>query len=103
MAKKNGIFSTSGEYRSEYYGRGYKSWSGKTAHKKIKALMDELSDGDKQKVRDYLNDMGENYEKPDKWEMYRVVREIGQGKTVDEVLKSDSKGDKSVELPLSPF
>lgn len=100
---KNRIFSTSGDYKSSYYGGGYKSWSGKTAHKKIKELMDELGDSDKQKVRDYLNDMGENYEKPDKWEMYRVVRDIGQGKKVDEVLGASSIQPTKTDLPKSPF
>ena len=47
--------------------------------------------------------MGENYEKPDKWEMYRVVRDIGQGKTVDEVLGSSSVQPTITDLPLSPF
>ena len=103
MSRKNSIFSNKTPYKSEYYGGGYKSWSGKNAHKKIKELMDELGDSDKQKVRDYLNDMGENYEKPDKWEMYRVVRDIGQGKTVDEVLGASPDKPKNTELPLSPF
>lgn len=103
MARKNSIFSTKTPYKSSYYGGGYKSWSGKTAHKKIKELMDELGDSDKQKVRDYLEDMGENYEKPDKWEMYRVVRDIGQGKTVDEVLGASPNKPQNTELPLSPF
>ena len=52
MARKNSIFSNKTPYKSEYYGGGYKSWSGKNAHKKIKELMDELGDSDKQKVRD---------------------------------------------------
>ena len=102
MAKSR-IFSTSGEYKSEYYGRGYKSWSGKTAHKKIKELMDELGDSDKQKVRNYLEDMGENYERPDKWAMYKVVRDIGQGNPVDEVLGASSTQPTITDLPPSPF
>lgn len=103
MARKNSIFSNKTPYKSAYYGGGYKSWSGKTAHKKIKEFMDELGDSDKQKVRDYLNDMGENYEKPDKWEMYRVVRDIGQGKKVDEVLGASPDKPQNTELPRSPF
>ena len=100
---KNRIFSTSGEFKSRYNSRGVKSWSGKTAHNKIKELMDELGDSDKQKVRDYLNDMGENYEKPDKWAMYNVVRDISKGKPVDEVLGASSVEPTVTDLPLSPF
>lgn len=103
MARKNSIFSNKTPYKSEYYGGGYKSWSGKTAHKKIKELMDDLGDTDKQKVRDYLEDMGENYERPDKLAMYKVVRDIGQGKTVDEVLGASSIQPTITDLPISPF
>lgn len=103
MARKNSIFSNKTPYKSSYYGGGYKSWSGKTAHKKIKELMDELGDSDKQKVRNYLEDMGENYERPDKWVMYKVVRDIGQGKPVDEVLGASSVQPTITDFPLSPF
>lgn len=102
---KNSIFSTSGEYKSKYYSRCVKSWSGKTAHNKIKRIMDELADSDKDKLRDYLEDMGENYEKPDKWEMYKVVRDIEDQVPIDQALKPHytkpniSKDD----IPLSPF
>lgn len=85
MAKSR-IFSTSGEYKSTYYSRGYRSWSGKTAHNKISKMIDELSDADAEKFRKYYEELGENYDKSLKFNLYDIVNSVDKGMSMDSAL-----------------
>ena len=88
MAKKNRIFSTESDYTSKYYsGSSYRRWNGKTAHKKIKDMIDELDDADIDKFREYYEDLGEDYDASAKYKLYDIVNEIKRGKSMDEALE----------------
>ena len=103
MAK---IFSSDKEYRSTYYFKqntevpAYKRWSGKTAHKKIKELIDELDDADVEKFRNYYEELGEDYDRYSKYKLYDIVSEIESGKSMDEALERNRlfKGEDSSVL-----
>jgi len=88
MAKKNRIFSTGSDYKSKYYSNSsYRRWNGKTAHKKIKDMIDELDDADVDKFREYYEDLGEDYDRASKYKLYDIVDEIERGKSMDEALE----------------
>lgn len=93
MAKKNSIFSSDKEYKSTYYFKQnaevpvYRRWNGRTAHKKIKDMIDELDDADIDKFREYYEDLGEDYDASAKYKLYDIVDEIKRGKSMDEALE----------------
>lgn len=94
MARKNSIFSNKTPYTSKYYDRGYKSWSGKTAHNKISKMIDELSDADAEKFREYYEELGEDYDKSLKFKLYDIVDSINKGMSMDAALiKNRLAGD----------
>lgn len=91
---KNRIFSSNTPYTSKYYSRGYKSWSGKTAHNKISKMIDELSDSDAEKFREYYEELGEDYYKSLKFNLYDIVNSVNQGMSMDSALiKNRLAGD----------
>lgn len=95
---KNRIFSTSGEYKSTYYSRGYRSWSGKTAHNKISKMIDELSDADAEKFRQYYEELGEDYDKSLKFNLYDIVNSVNEGMSMDSALiKNRLAGDTDTD------
>lgn len=105
---KNRIFSTSGEYKSTYYSRGYKSWSGKTAHNKISKMIDELSDADAENFRKYYEELGENYDKSLKFNLYDIVDSVDKGMSMDSALiknrlPSDTDADNTDIIRPNPF
>lgn len=98
MARKNSIFSNKTPYKSEYYGGGYRSWSGKTAHKKISKMIDELSDADAEKFRKYYEELGENYDKSLKFNLYDIVNSVDKGMSMDSALiKNRLSGDTDTD------
>ena len=98
---KNHIFSTGSNYTSTYYsGSSYRRWNGRTAHKRIKDMIDELDDADIEKFREYYEDLGEDYDKSAKYKLYDIVDEIRRGKSMDEALEKNRlfKGEDASEL-----
>lgn len=96
---KNSIFSSDKEYRSTYYFKpspvpAYKRWSGNTAHKKIKDLIDKMSDADADKFHDYYEDLGEEYDRSQKYLLYGLVKDIEEGKNIDDAIKDHDLGGK---------
>lgn len=96
MAK---IFSSDKEYRSTYYFKptevpAYKRWSGDTAHKKIKELVDKMSDADTEKFRDYYEDLGEDYDRSQKYLLYGLVKDLENGEDIDKAIKDHDIGGR---------
>ena len=96
---KNSIFSSDKEYRSTYYFKpstvpAYKRWSGKTSHKKIKELMEKMSDADAEKFRDYYEDLGEDYDRSQKYLLYGLVHDLENGTDIDKAIKDHDIGGR---------
>ena len=88
------IFSSDKDYRSTYYFKStpmpaYKRWDGRTAHKKIKDMIDELDDAEVDKFRKYYEDLGEDYDASAKYKLYDIVDEIKRGKSMDDALEKN--------------
>lgn len=93
------IFSSDNEYRSTYYFNpnpvpAYKRWSGKTAHKKIKELVDKMSDADADKFHDYYEDLGEEYDRSQKYLLYGLVNDLENGTDIDKAIKDHDLGGR---------
>lgn len=93
------IFSSDKGYKSKYYFKptpvpAYKRWSGNTAHKKIKELVDKMSDADIEKFRDYYEDLGEDYDKSQKYLLYGLVKDLENGEDIDKAIKDHDIGGR---------